>query len=281
MDLFDVVLFLLYVSFLWTTGMVIRVLIRDRLQKTRSKRIAKSRSKMVHYLFLVIGIFIGIRFFLDVSMDEVLTTLGIASLAIAYVSQKILQNVMAGFQINVEKKIEEEDWVELGKHNWRAPMKVVDIALTKTTLRDADGTEFSVPNLDINDSQFINYSKTGYAELDIELPLPLNADLEKLRSIIMPIFSSHPDTFPNVRFEPVLQASGIAPKMIKKILEKRPNVEKLAPYVQMTKVEEKYLVFVARCYVAQVSNISNIRSDLTWKIWEALREKGMTLQIAD
>lgn len=277
MDLFDIILFLLYISLLWTTGMVIRVLVRNHLQKTRSKRLAKSRAKLVHYIFLVAGVIIGVRLFLDVGMDEVLTTLGLASLAIAYVSQKILQNVMAGFQINAEKKIEEEDWVELGKHNWRAPAKVVDIGLTKTTLRDADGTEFSVPNLDINDSQFINYSKTGYAELDIELPLPLGSDLEKLRSIILPIFAAHPDTFPNAKFEPIKAASGIAPKMIKKMLEKRPNVEKLAPFVQMTKVQEKYLIFVARCYVAQVSNISDIRSELTWKIWAALRENDMTL----
>lgn len=277
MDIFDIVLFLLYLSFIWTMGMVIRVQVRKRLQKTRSKRIAKSRSKMAQYIFLVVGITVGIPLLLNISIDSILATLGFASLAIAYVSQKILQNVMAGFQLNAEKKIEEEDWVELGKHNWRAPVKVVDIAFTKTTLRNADGTEFSVPNSDINDSQFINYSKTGYAELDIELPLPLNSDLEKIRSIIMPIFLSYPEAFPNAKFEPVLQSAGIAPKMIKKMLEKRPNVEKLAPYVQITEVKEKYLVFVARCYVAQVSDLSNIRSDLTWKIWAALREKGLTL----
>jgi small conductance mechanosensitive channel len=277
MDLFDIILFLLYLSLLWTTGMAIKVIVRNYLQKKRSKRIAKSRAKIFQYIFLVAGFSLGIRIFLDIGTDELLTTLGFASLAIAFVSKKILENVMAGFQINVEKKIEEEDWVELGKHNWRAPMKVVDIALTKTTLRDADGTEYSVPNLDINDSQFINYSKTGYAEMDIEIPLPLNADLERLRSIIIPIFVSHPDIFPNVKFEPVLQASGIAPKRIKKMLEKRPNVEKLSPFVQLTRVDEKYLVFVARCYVAQVSNLSNIKADLTWKIWAALRKEGMTL----
>lgn len=257
--------------------MAIKVLVRNYLQKKRSKRIAKSRAKIFQYIFLVAGFSIGIRYFLNIGTDELLTTLGFASLAIAFVSKKILENVMAGFQINAEKKIEEEDWVELGKHNWRAPMKVVDIALTKTTLRDADGTEYSVPNLDINDSQFINYSKTGYAEMDIEIPLPLNADLERLRSIIIPIFVSHPDIFPNVKFEPLLQASRIAPKRIKKVLVKRPNVEKLSPFVQLTRVEEKYLVFVARCYVAQVSDFSNIKADLTWKIWATLRKEGMTL----
>jgi small-conductance mechanosensitive channel len=272
MDLFDIILFLLYLSLLWTTGMVIKVIVRNYLQKKRPKRVAKSRAKIFQYIFLIAGFSLGIRYFLDIGTDELLTTLGFASLAIAFVSKKILENVMAA-----EKKIEEEDWVELGKHNWRAPMKVVDIALTKTTLRDADGTEYSVPNLDINDSQFINYSKTGYAELDIEIPLPLNADLEKLRSIVIPIFTSHPDIFPNVKFEPIMQASGIAPKRIKKMLVKRPNVEKLSPFVQLTRVDEKFLVFVARCYVAQVSDLSNIKADLTWKIWAALRKEGMTL----
>lgn len=277
MDLVNIVFFLIYLSALWTLSEAMFVLLRRFMEKRWEKRKSKTRSKMVQYVVLSIGFYLGVQYVLDVSMDEIIAGLGIASIVVAFISKKILENIIAGFQINLEKKVEVEDWVELSKHGWKAPVKVTDISLTKTTLRDTDGTEFILPNSDISDSQFINYTKTGYAELDIELPLPLDTDMKELEATVMPIVRSHPDVFPNVKYEAVLSHSGLTPKSVRKLLKKKIEMAKLEPRVIMVSVKDKFLIFNVRCYVAQVKLVSQIKSDLTWAIWNQLRSKGKTL----
>jgi len=277
MDLIDIVFFLIYLSVLWTFSEAFFVLLRRLFEKRWSKRKSKTWSKLLQYAMLFVGFYLGVQYVLDVSMDEIVAGLGIASIVVAFISKKVLENVIAGFQIGLEKKIEVEDWVELSKHGWKAPVKVTDISLTKTTLRDTDGTEFFLPNSDINDSQFINYSKTGYAELDIELPLPLSTDINQLEAIILPIVRSHPDVFPNVRYVSVLNHSGLAPKMIKRLLKKNIDIGKLDPYISMVSVKEKFLIFNVRCYVAEVNRSSKAKSELTWSIWNELRAQNKTL----
>jgi small conductance mechanosensitive channel len=277
MDFFGAVLFLVYISLLWTFSQAIYVLVRRWREKKADKRKAKSTAKLYQYVFLAIGIYVGISYILDITIDDIMLTLGVVSIVVAFISKRILENVIAGGQLNVEKRIEVEDWVELSKHNWKGPAKVVDISLTKTTLRDTDGTEFCLPNTDINDSQFINYSKTGYAELDIELPLPLDTDLNELERILMPVITSNPDVFPNVKYEVALHHSGLAPKSIKKLLQKNIDLHKLEPKITIVSVKDKYLVFNVRAYVAEVNKVIDVKSQLTWSMWNELRAAGKTL----
>lgn len=277
MDLINIVFFLIYLSVLWTMSEALFVLLRRFMEKRWHKRKSKTWSKMIQYFVLSIGFYLGVQYVLDISMDEIIAGLGIASIIVAFISKKVLENVIAGFQINLEKKVEVEDWVELSKHGWKAPVKVTDISLTKTTLRDTDGTEFILPNSDISDSQFINYTKTGYAELDIELPLPLDTDMKELEATVLPIVRAHSNVFPNVRYEAALSHSGLTPKAVRRLLKKNIELTKLEPKVVMISVKDKYLIFNVRCYVAQVNHVLQVKSDLTWSIWNELRAKGKTL----
>jgi small-conductance mechanosensitive channel len=278
-DLIDIVLFLAFISFVWTVSQALRVLMRRYGDRRWDKRKSKSRSKAIQYIFLLIGLYLGIYLFFwnAFTAEELVASLGIVSLAVAFISKKVFENVIAGLQISMEKKVEVEDWVELSKHNWKGPAKVTDISITKTMLRDSDGTEFVVPNNDINDSQFINYSKTGYAEIDIELPLPLNSDLVEVEKLLLPIIRSYPNVFPNVKYEAVLAHSGLAPRSIKRLLVKNIDLAKLDPVISVQSIKEKYMVFNVRCYVAQVNLTAKVKSDLTWMLWKELRSAKMTL----
>lgn len=277
LNLVNLVLFIIYILILWTISQALYVLIRRKTEKTWPKRKAKGRAKIIQYSVLLVGLAIGMNMFLSLSLDELLVSMGLLSLAAAFFSKSIIENAMAGVQISTEKKIEVEDWVEIGSLDWKTPAKITDISLTKTTLRDIDGTEYIIANYDLNSSQVINYTKTGYAEVDVELPLPMTTRLEELEKIIVPIALAHPSVFPNVKYEAVLTNAGLAPGALKKVLVKNIDLSKLNPYVLMLSVKPNHLVFNLRCYVAEVRLVEQVRCDLTWAIWDELQARKMTL----
>ncbi len=50
----------------------------------------------------------------NVTLNVVLTSIGIIGIAVAFASQQIMQNAMAGMLISMDKRIKTNDWVEVG-----------------------------------------------------------------------------------------------------------------------------------------------------------------------
>lgn len=83
------------------------------------------------------------------------TTAGVASVAIALASQETLSNMISGFTVMVDRPFRIGDVIELsdGKVG-----EVIDIGLRSTKIRQFDGNALIIPNRDIAAQKIVNFA---------------------------------------------------------------------------------------------------------------------------
>jgi hypothetical protein len=93
---------------------------------------------------------------LNLDFRRSVLSLGVASIAIAFASQQIIQNAISGLLIAIIKPIQLEDWVEVGPIPLTNISRVKDITLMNTVLKEVDGRIITVPNSQIINGKVIN-----------------------------------------------------------------------------------------------------------------------------
>jgi small conductance mechanosensitive channel len=137
----------------------------------------------------VIGIVVSLQFLaaVGVNLAPLLASAGIAGVAIGLAAQNIVRDVLNGMLILIEDQFNVGDTVRLAG---RAGI-VESMTLRKTSVRDADGTLYIIPNSQI--TSVANLS-AGYsvATIDVSVDFSANPDkvLELLKGIAMEIRES-------------------------------------------------------------------------------------------
>ena len=136
-----------------------------------------------------IWVITGMQFLdaLGVNLAPLLASAGIAGVAIGLAAQNIVKDMLNGILILVEDQFDVGDTVHLAG----VQGTVEAMTLRKTTIRDADGTVYIVPNSQITTvaNQSIGYS---VATVNVSVDFSANPDevLELLRGIAMEVRSS-------------------------------------------------------------------------------------------
>ena len=89
---------------------LMRRLFDDKLSLRNSKLIAR----VIEYTLYTLGFYYGVRYVLNLDLNALIASLGIFSIAVAFGSQQIIQNFIAGLLISVGRPIQLDDWVEIG-----------------------------------------------------------------------------------------------------------------------------------------------------------------------
>jgi small conductance mechanosensitive channel len=137
----------------------------------------------------IIGTIVGLQFLdaVGLNLAPLLTSAGIAGVAIGLAAQNIVRDVFNGILILVEDQFNVGDTVRLAGLSG----VVEAMTLRKTTVRDADGTLYIIPNSQI--TTVANLS-VGYslATVNVSVDFSANPDrvLELLKGIAMEIRSS-------------------------------------------------------------------------------------------
>jgi small conductance mechanosensitive channel len=142
------------------------------------------------------GFFVGIYYVLGLDFKAFVASLGIMGIAVAFASQQIIQNIIAGILIAVNRPIQLDDWVEIGGGTGISNIK--DITLTRTVLRDRSGRLYYIPNSVLISSIIINYTKSGFVEVPVSLKVSHASDIEKIKNIIKDVANENPSILPNV-----------------------------------------------------------------------------------
>lgn len=171
---------------------LIRRLLDGRLPLRNSKLIAK----VMEYLVYIAGFSAGFLYVLGLEFKAFVASLGIMGIAVAFASQQIIQNIIAGILIAVNRPIQLDDWVEIGGGTGISNIK--DITLTRTVLRDRSGRLYYIPNYVLISSIIINYTKSGFVEVPVSLKVSHASDLEKIKNIIKDVANENPSILPNV-----------------------------------------------------------------------------------
>ncbi|MGD0057379.1 MAG: mechanosensitive ion channel family protein [Methanomassiliicoccales archaeon] len=251
---------------------------RRFLDSRLPKRNSKLAARMAEYIILGIGIFVGIYQVLNLALEAFAATLGILGIGAAFASQQIAQNLMAGIMIGLERRIQLEDWIDIGGTPDTKPARVKDITLTKSILLDPSGKLVIVPNSTIIGSKVINYTKAGFFEVPLPLTLPLNADIDKAKRIILDVADKHEKILPNLPPEEKKAAvRAIQLPQFKRLFENSISLESFCPRVLITDISNAKVTLSIRIWIREVSKKDDIVSDFLGVLFKRLREEKIDL----
>jgi len=167
------------------------------LARYTTRSVARWTARFAGYLVLLAGLYWIDLVFLGFDIEATIASLGIISIALAFASQQIISSLLAGFLIAINRTIALDDWVDVGGDPATGISRVKDMTFTRTILKDRDGRVFIMPNSTLLSSKIVNYSKSGFIEIPLNLILPVTVPFDKVRDTCLSILSENPDILPN------------------------------------------------------------------------------------
>lgn len=165
--------------------------------KARKARLRAMQSVLMSVAGFILG-FIAIIMVLQaagINIVPLITTAGVAGLAIGFGAQKLVRDVISGFFILIEDQYGVGDYVMIG-----SVTGVVDgLEMRTTRIRDASGKLYILSNGDI--TQVCNYSR-GKSTLSVDYALAPSADFGKACSVLDEIGKSMAGEFRKEITEP-------------------------------------------------------------------------------
>lgn len=136
--------------------------------------------KVLKVTIILIGFFIALGILnLSKVLTSVLGAAGVAGLAIGLALQGTLNNTFSGLIISFLPRIQIGDWIESGSFSG----KVIDINLRSVVLLPRDQNILVIPNSDIINTPFKNYSRTKRGRIIVECGVSYESDLDKVEKI--------------------------------------------------------------------------------------------------
>lgn len=132
---------------------------------------------------------------LDVNITGIVTTAGVAGVAVGFGAQKLVRDVISGFFIVSEDHFAVGDYVTIGA----ATGVVEELSLRTTRIRDDQGRVWIVPNGDIG---FVLNQSRGPVSATLELPVPAVADVGRLSDEINHLGVALKEERPDLFLEP-------------------------------------------------------------------------------
>lgn len=197
--------------------------------------------KILHYIIYSLGIMIALQT-VGVNLSTLLAGGAVLAVGIGFGIQNIVTNFVAGILILFESPIKKGDFIEIGKDVFGI---VTDIAIRSTTVRTLDNVAILIPN-----SKFIteNITNWTYKETQIKIRMaftvPLVSDAKKVEKILL---------------ETAKKSSYI-------LNSPEPSV--------LLEVGAG-LTFYLLIWIKEPSTYNIVRSDLNFKIIEALQKEGI------
>jgi len=177
-------------------------------------------------------------------ITALVTTAGVASLAVALAAQETLSNMLGGFTILVDRPFKVGDLIELA--DGRAG-EVLKIGIRSTRIKQGDGTLLVVPNKDMANSRVINYAlPTTQVAIRATVTLDMTTDVERAKQVLLGVMQAHPE----VMADP-------------------------APGVYLVKLGPGTLELALTCWVASYKERLRIADELNMRWLKALRMNGI------
>jgi len=263
-------------------GKLIYVFLRRVLDKKFSRRRSKLFAQGVQYLIIFLGTYYGVYYILGLNLIALATSLGIIGIAIAFSAQQILQNFLAALLIGVTRIIQIGDWVQSVDTPGINVSQVKEITLTSTSLRGVDGRVYFISNSMLLNSRIVNYTKSGFTEIPIQLTIPSTIDYQKIKAIILQIAEENTKILPNITKEEKIAAINILNlPYIKHLLEK--NVDKLdlnifSPRVLISNISGSSLTMDIKIWIREINKKDEIVSEFLEAIHKKFNEEKIELK---
>ena len=161
---------------------------RVLFNKISQESIKQMLGKLMFAIILLIGFFIALGVMdLDKVLTSVLAGAGVVGLAIGLALQGTLSNTFSGLVLSFLPKIRIGDFVKTGDISGY----VTEITLRNIVLRQTDNEYVIIPNSDVVDSPFTNYSWTDRSRVAVSCGVGYGSDLEQVEEIVVKIIDEN------------------------------------------------------------------------------------------
>jgi small conductance mechanosensitive channel len=172
-----VLVFILFVLAAKYLGKLLDKLLR---YKVRQASIREITIKILKVVVIAIGFFVALGLLnLNTVLTSVLAGAGVVGLAVGLALQGTLNNTFSGILLSFLPELQIGDWIENNGYAGR----VVEINLRSIVIREADNNYVVIPNSQVIDAPFKNFSRTSRSRITVSCGVAYNSDLELVKTI--------------------------------------------------------------------------------------------------
>lgn len=147
---------------------------------TTNQAVASLASSVLTVLIVLGGIFIAMVVLnLDKMLAGLLTTAGLAGLAIGLALQGALANLFAGVILSLKSFVNPGDWIESNGFSG----EVLEITLRNTRIKGPDNNIVVIPNRLVAENPLKNHSLTTKSRVIVHCGVGYNSDLNQVEKI--------------------------------------------------------------------------------------------------
>jgi potassium-dependent mechanosensitive channel len=205
----------------------------------------QSLTRLIHYALVFVGFLLALSV-LGIDLTKITIILGALGVGIGFGLQQIVNNLVCGIILLVERPIRMGDYIELGDGQWA---EVKRIGLRATRVLTFDRAEIWIPNADLVTSQVTNWTFSDrFARLKLPVGVAYGTDPAQVLNILMEVAN-----------------------------EDKAVVQYPAPYAFFNGFGDSALNFELRVYLLDLDNWFTVYGRLYQEIERKLREAGITI----
>ena len=247
-------------------GLLNFMIIRFLKDKVEYPFIYKSLSKIVMYGVYALGLYVAFGKILHFNIPAGLAAIGVFGIAMLLPMVPILQNIVAGIVLSLERPFKEEDIVEINGNL----CKVKDIMLRKTRFRALDGKIVIVPNLlFVTSMPIVNYTKGEFIKVALNIDIMPDSDKNKAIEAIQKICTENPNILPNITEKKINKIFEI-PRNFFTIPK---NIKALTPQVLIKNASKEKISLEVWFWIWDITMKEKITSSFYQKLIEEFKQE--------
>jgi len=237
---------LLYFVVILAVGVAVAKVVSTNVRRALTERLPKNErellAKLVYYLIIVWAIVVALPQ-LDFDLSGLLVAGGVAGIVIGFASQSVVSNLVSGIFLMFERPIKIGDNIDVADVGG----SVEDIHILSTVVKTYDGIYVRIPNETVFTSNITNYVHNAARRFEYQIGIRYQDDADEAIRITKEVVAVHPFAL------------------------KSP-----APSVFVDNLGDNSVNLTVYIW-APARNWWDVRTDLLWKIKQALEENGIEI----
>ena len=193
-SLADVLVFVVTVGAAFVLSRVIRFVLAEEVypRLLLGRGLPDALSGVLHYTLLLAGFLLALAA-LGVDLTKVTILAGAFGVGIGFGLQNIVNNLVSGSIILMERKINVGDAVQIGEVSGR----VQQMGMRACTVRTWEGAEVIVPNASLTSGNVVNWTLSdSQRRIDLAVGVAYGTPPEKVLDILRGVAGTHPRVMP-------------------------------------------------------------------------------------
>jgi small-conductance mechanosensitive channel len=243
-------------GFIIVTSLIARTVER-RIMKVEALAVSTriGVSKFSYFFLVGLGALLGINA-AGVDLSAFTLVGGAIGVGLGFGLQAVVGNFVSGFVLLMDKSIKPGDVISFTGHTGTSTENfgwVQELRGRYVVVRDRDGVETLVPNLNLITNSVINWS---YSDQRVRLRLPVMVSY---------------DDDPEIALQALLEATSNHPRILRDP----------GPVTRLMSFEDYGMRLEVRFWIADPMNgVNNVRSDVNRAIWRVFKSHGIKIPVA-